>query len=167
MLNCAGNVRGERSRPGASRAGSNSGATSHKYKMPTLPAIAAGSAKSNKCIGGIPISAATETTRRLVEGPMVVAMPPIKVAKPTGTSVFAAGTFARAATLTDSGRLSTSGVLLTNALVVAMASIMPRSASRGCESQLRTSQRPVGSSAPVRTSPWPAIISAEMAIRAG
>ena len=50
------------------------------------PAIAAGTMKSNMPMRRSPMSAATDTTSRLVEVPMVVAVPPISVANPIGIS---------------------------------------------------------------------------------
>ena len=55
------------------------------------PAVAAGTKKSNMPMRGSPRSAATETTSRLVEVPMVVVMPPMRVAKPIGISTEEAG----------------------------------------------------------------------------
>ena len=52
--------------------------------MPTLPARTAGTRKSNIPILARPMSAAMDTTSRLVEVPMVVVIPPSSVENPMG-----------------------------------------------------------------------------------
>ena len=98
---------------------------------------------------------------------MVVLMPPTRVAKPIGISMPEAGVPVRSDTLIRIGSSSTTiGTLLTKALRPPPISRVSNSDSDGATPQARASRRPTGSSAPVRTSPWPAIISAHTATRA-
>src|SRR5665811_1366622 len=70
---------------GGERFGSILGANNHRYRIATEPATNTGPAKSNMLKRSIPMSAATFTTSRLVDVPMVVAMPPTMLAKPIGS----------------------------------------------------------------------------------
>ncbi len=85
--------------------------------MPMLPAMATGSAKSNISKRRIPRSAATATTSRLVEVPIVVPLPPMRVASPIGIKEVEADPPVRNATLTRTGSsITTIGVLFMKAL---------------------------------------------------
>ena len=98
---------------------------------------------------------------------MVVAMPPTEVDRPNGISRSEAGVavFNEILIRIGSSRITT-GVLLTNALSIAAITSAAKNASFGLCVHQRASCRPIGSSAPVRTSAWPAIISAQTAISA-
>ena len=98
---------------------------------------------------------------------MLVDIPPIDVARPTGISRSEAGVAVRSDTLIriGSNRITT-GVLLMKALNSAASAMVARKVSIGLRDQRRARKRPIGSSAPVRTSDWPAIISAHTATRA-
>lgn len=99
--------------------------------------------------------------------PIVVAIPPSSVASPIGMRMADAGLFARSDTLTRIGSSRTTiGVLFTNALNTAPTISVNSSESHGLTVHTRASARPTGSSAPVRTSPCPAIISAATATSA-
>lgn len=81
-----------------------------------LPAITAGMRKSNMSSRLKPISAATETTSRFVEVPMVVHVPPSKVASPMGIRTEEAFILVRSETLINMGRNNTTtGTLLMKA----------------------------------------------------
>ena len=115
----------------------------------------------------MPRSAATATTSRLVDVPMLVAIPPIDVAKPIGINRSEAGVVVFSETLIRIGNSRmTTGVLLTNALSIAPITSVARKVSSGRCCHQRASWRPIGSSAPVRTSACPAIISAQTATSA-
>ena len=151
----------------ASRAGISLGAINHKYKSPIAPAMMAGGAKSNmpNCVS--PRSAAIATTSRLVEVPIVVDIPPIEVAKPSGINNSDAGVAVFSDTLISIGNSRiTIGVLLTKALSMAAITSVARKDNTGLTDHNRASSRPTGSSAPVRTSAWPAIIKEQTAISA-
>ena len=115
----------------------------------------------------MPRSAATATTSRLVDVPIEVAMPPIDDASPIGINKSEAAELVFRDTLIriGSSRITT-GVLLTKALSAAASTRVLRKVSRGLFSQRRASSRPTGSSAPVRTSACPAIISEQTATSA-
>ncbi len=94
-------------------------------------------------------------------------MPPISVAKPMGIKIDDAGVLVRNDTLIKIGNSNTTiGVLLTNALSIAPARRVTNSDKCGLNVHRRAKARPTGSNAPVRTSPWPAIISAHTATSA-
>ena len=100
---------------------------SHRNKIPKNPAINAGITKSNNCIASSPISLAIPTTRRFVEVPIVVAIPPIIVAIPIGISTFEELIFAFSLTAIKAGiNITTIGVLLINALKKAPNKSTPR-----------------------------------------
>ena len=83
----------------------------------TSAAAATIGVKWNTPIGRMPSSPAMETTSRLVDVPIVVAMPPISTALLTGISVRDAGMPPRPASVTRIGSSSTStGVSLTSML---------------------------------------------------
>lgn len=164
---CAENTRGEVSDKSVLRTGSKRGAINHKYSIPIPAAMAVGMKKSNICRRRIPMSAATDTTSRLVEVPMVVLMPPTSVAKPIGINIPEADVFVRNETLIRIGSNSTTiGTLFTKALSIAPTISVNSSESCGLIRHRRARPRPTGSRAPVRTSPCPAIMSAVTATRA-
>lgn len=113
------------------------------------------------------MSEATETTSKLVEVPMVVHMPPTSVAKPIGINTPEGERLVRNETLTNTGSSSTTtGVLFINALNTAPITSVSNKDSNGLMRQSFASERPMGSSAPVRTNACPAIIKAHTAISA-
>ena len=135
--------------------------------MASPPATAAGSMKSNISMRRKPESTATATTSRLVEVPIVVLIPPTMVEKPIGIRTAEAETELRSETLIRIGISSTTmGTLLMNALVAAATSRVSSRERPGLRIHRRARVWPTGSSAPVRTRPWPAIISAHTAISA-
>ena len=70
-----------------------------------------------------------ETTSMLLEVPIVVAMPPVRIAQLTGIRVFESGIFARATTVRRIGKLRTStGVSVTNILIAIQTLIEQRAA---------------------------------------
>ena len=72
------------------------------------------------------------TTSRLVEVPMVVAMPPISVARPTGISTRDGGRRLRKAEATSTGNsITTIGVLFKKALKTAASSKVSNIANWG------------------------------------
>ena len=71
--------------------GSRRGMTSQMNGSATTAAISTIGVKWNTLIGGRPMSLAIDTTSRLVDVPIVVAMPPISTALLTGISVLDAG----------------------------------------------------------------------------
>ena len=102
----------------------------------------------------MPRSAATLTTSRLVEVPIVVLMPPTSVANPIGISTLDAGVLVRSDTLIRIGSSSTTiGTLLTNALSTPPITSVNSREIDGAAVHARASSLPTGSSAPVRTSP--------------
>ena len=112
----------------------------------------------------IPISAATLTTSRFVDVPMVVAMPPTMLAKPIGISVPDGDIPVLTATPISMGSINTTiGVLLINALRKAVINNVSNKDMAGLRRQDLASIRPIGSSAPVLIRPWPTIISAQTA----
>ncbi len=152
---------------GATRAGIMRGAISQRYVMAKAAPIEAGPMKSNILNSSMPMSAATLTTSRLVDVPMVVAMPPRMLANPMGISVPVGETPARMPMPTRMGNISTTiGVLLMKALRKAVIMMVNSRESIGPLRQTLARNRPTGSSAPVRIRPSPTIISAHTAIRA-
>ena len=129
--------------------------------------MAAGAAKSNMPNRSIPSDAAMLTTSRLVEVPMVVAMPPTSVAKPIGISTPAADWPVLRHTLINMGSSKTTmGVLLTKADSTAPTTSVAAKERNGMRFQAPARKRPIGSRAPVRTRPWPTIISPQTATSA-
>ena len=115
----------------------------------------------------MPRSAATLTTSRLVDVPMVVPMPPIRVASPMGIRMPLGELAVRRHTLMSMGSSRTTiGVLLMTADSAAATTSVTRNDRNGSLPQKRLSIRPTGSSAPVRMRPWPSTISAQTAISA-
>jgi len=124
-------------------------------------AIKAGTIKSNIPIRGSPMSLATLTTSRLVDVPMVVVMPPTKVASPMGSSIGDESVFVRSATLIKIGNSKTTiGVLLTTALSEPAMIKVSNNESAGLIFHILAKFRPTGSNAPVRTSECPITINA-------
>jgi len=108
--------------------GSNRGITSQMKGMAISAAVITIGVKWNTVIGAMPRSSAIETTRRLVEVPIVVAMPPIRIALLTGISVRDAGMPPREAIATRIGSISTStGVSLTIMLSIIAITKVTRS----------------------------------------
>jgi len=131
------------------------------------PAAAAGRRKSNIPILASPMSWATDTTSRFVDVPMTVDVPPMIVANPMGINTEDAGVPVCSDTLIRIGRNSTTtGVLLTKALTAAVRIRVSSRERLGLTFQSRDRSRPIGSSAPVRTRPCPAIINAQTEIKA-
>ena len=117
--------------------------------------------------GGRPRFAATLTTSRLVEVPMVVHMPPIRVAKPIGIRILLGDEAVRRQTLMRMGSSSTTmGVLLMKADSAPAISSIAAKERMGDLTQNWLSRRPKGSSAPVCMRPWPRIMRAQTAISA-
>ncbi len=119
--------------------------------------------KWNTPMGGNPMSPAIDTTSRLVDVPIVVAIPPISTALLMGISVREAGMPPCAAIAAMIGIISTStGVSLTIMLRPnASKSVTARPICWLCR-QTRISRRDTGSSAPVVTRPRPSTISAQI-----
>jgi hypothetical protein len=129
--------------------------------------MAAGSAKSNIPKRSRPRWFATLTTSRFVDVPMVVAMPPTRVAKPMGRRMPDGDDDVRRQTLMRMGSSRTTmGVLFTNADSTAPTMSVIRNDRNGARLQILPSNRPTGSSAPVRTRPWPTTIRAQTATSA-
>ena len=115
----------------------------------------------------MPMSAATLTTSRLVDVPMVVAMPPMMLAKPIGISVPDGETPERIETPINMGSINTTmGVLLMKALSVAVIRMVNNKETAGDLRHSLPRKRPTGSSAPVRIRPCPTSISPQTATRA-
>ena len=115
----------------------------------------------------MPRSLAIETTSRLVDVPIVVDMPPIRMAALTGISVCEAGIPPCCASCTRIGNNSTStGVSLTTMLIAAASASVTNNPSQRLTRQTRVSTHAAGSSAPVTTSPRPRIINAQIVIKA-
>ena len=101
-----------------------------------------------------PMSEATLTTNRLVDVPMVVVMPPSKVAKPIGIKMREGDDFVRIATFNKMGKSKTTiGVLFTTALNKAETIRVLNTDNVGLNAQSFAKARPTGSNAPVRTMP--------------
>ena len=146
-------TRGEVSCNGGERSGTILGTNSHKYKIATTLVIVTGMIKSNIPNSGTPKSSATLTTKRFVEVPIVVAIPPSKVASPIGNNVPEGERPVLKATLTKIGSNKTTiGVLFTKALRIAPVSNVKSKLNDGLILHNLASIRPIGSIAPVRTS---------------
>ena len=104
---CAWKIRFDVSAIGGLRTGIRRGATNHRYKIATNAANPTNGRKSNMAKRSIPISAATATTSRLVDVPIVVPIPPIRVANPIGSSTPEVGLLLRAAAPINIGSIST------------------------------------------------------------
>ena len=114
-----------------------------------------------------PISEATLTTNKLVDVPIVVVIPPNRVAKPIGIKMPEGDVLVRKATLSMIGSNSTTiGVLFTTALSKAETINVINTDSNGLMAQIFAKPRPTGSSAPVRTMPYPTTIRPHTAINA-
>ena len=86
--------------------------------------------------------------------PIGVSIPPSCAENVIGISVFEAEVPARIATLIRIGIIiTTCGVLFMNALMIAVLTSMPSIATLGLTFHSAAVQRPIGASAPVRTSP--------------
>ncbi len=167
ILRWAVKMRGDASASGVLRLGSRRGATSQRNATPTAPAAAAGTMKSNIPMRLSPMSAATDTTSRFVDVPIVVAAPPIRVATPIGIRIFEGLIRVRIETVISTGSSRTTiGVLLTNALSVAAITSVSSIDSTGQVAQSFARTEPSGSSAPVRTRPCPTIMRAQTATSA-
>ena len=141
--------------------------TIHTKGSATSDATSTIGVKWNTPISGMPRSTAIDTTRILVEVPMVVAMPPISEAALSGISVFEAAIAPRMARCTKIGISSTStGVLLTPIDSRKVITSENSSPSWRLILNNRSRNRAAGSSAPVTTSPRPMIISAQIVISA-
>ncbi len=106
-------------------------------------------------------------TKRFVDVPIVVVMPPTSVENPTGNRISEAGLFVLIEMLVNMGRSRTTiGTLLTKALSTPPTINIKSKEIVGFADHSDANVRPIGSSAPVRISPWPAIIKAQTAIRA-
>ena len=111
-----------------------------------------GTEKSNILKRDIPISAATETTSRFVEVPIVVLIPPTKVAKPIGNKTPEVEDLLLTVAPMSMGSINTTiGVLFIKALRTAPISNVANKANRGAFFQNFPSLRATGSRAPVRT----------------
>ena len=143
------------------------GAINHKYRMAILLLSATGNKNSNIENSRMPMLTATETTRRLVEVPMVVPMPPIRVAKPIGINIPDAGVPVRKETLIKIGKSRmTMGTLFTKALSTAPTRRVSKNENAGVMVQSLARILPTGSNAPVLDKPCPIIINAVTATRA-
>ena len=119
----------------------------------TAPQVA-GKMKSNIPICMPVMSAATATTSRLVEVPMVVLMPPIRVDMPIGINIPELLVLVRIDTEIRIGSNNTTiGVLFKKALNIAPISRVASNDSIGAIRHNFASVRPIGSSAPVLTRP--------------
>ena len=152
---------------GGLRRGRILGAINHRYRVATKPEIRTGPAKSNMLKRSMPISAATLTTSRFVDVPMVVAIPPTILANPIGIRVPDGDTPVLTATPISIGNISTTiGVLLIKALRKAVMNRVSSNERAGLLRHDFASMRPTGSNAPVLIRPWPTTINADTAIRA-
>ena len=118
-------------------------------------------------MGGTPWSLASDTISRLVEVPIVVAMPPMITAKFIGMSIRAGAWPARMASPITTGiSTTTTGVSLMKALrIIALASSTSRATWR-LKAQRRASRRASGSRAPVTIRARPRIIRQQIATSA-
>ena len=99
--------------------------------------------------------------------PIVVAMPPISVAKPTGMRMDdGASLFLTATPISIGSSMMTIGVLLTNALNIAAMMSVIRLASLGLAVQALARETASGCNAPVASRPLPMIMSAQIVINA-
>ncbi len=157
------NTRGAVSDIGGFLSGRILGATSHRKSMPKEPAISTGSVKSNIPNLGCPRSAAIPTARRFVDVPMVVAIPPISVARPMGISVPDGAVPVRIHTATSMGNnMTTMGVLFRKALQIAPTRSVTRSASFGRSIHAPAMSVASGCSAPVDSMPLPTTSNAQI-----
>ena len=114
-----------------------------------------------------PWSRASDTISRLVEVPIVVAMPPMITAKFMGISMREAELPARIARPITTGiSTTTTGVSLMKALSSIAVTSSASSATCLLKAQSRASSRATGSSAPVTISARPRIIRQQMATSA-
>ena len=123
-------------RPDARRvSGSSRGAISQRYGSATAKAVAAVAVNANSPSGSMPRSVAIDRTSRLVDVPMLVIMPPARIAKFTGINVRDAECPVRSARLRSIGSISTStGVSLTKALATPATTSVTSSPSETVES---------------------------------
>ena len=92
---------------------------------------------------------------------MVVTVPPNRVENPMGIRTEDADVPVRMDTLINMGiNNTTTGTLLMKALIKALTKSVKSMDIKGLSFQSRASTRTTGSSAPVLTIPWPAIIRA-------
>ena len=157
-------IRGVVSSIACLRFGSNRGAINQRYNMPTPAAMLPGTMKSKIPNAGTPKSCATLTTNRLVDVPIVVVIPPNKVAKPIGINI----PDVLVPVLTDTeikigSSKTTIGVLLTKALKPAPINIVPSNDSMGLSDHSLVNTWLTASRAPVLTRPCPAIIKPQTA----
>ena len=119
-----------------------------------MAASAAGAMKSNIWSRGRPYSSDTDTIKRFVEVPIVVLIPPMIVAKPTGISILEGEISTRCATPTRIGSIITTiGVLLAKALVNAANTRVASRASLRRPSQTWLSHFPTACNAPLISTP--------------
>lgn len=131
------------------------------------PAITTGNANSNMCNSGMPRRADTSATSRLVDVPIVVAMPPMMVEKPMGISTSVTGICVRMQTATSTGSIiATRGVLFMNMLPAAAANMAKSKPPLGLRPQTLASARVIVCKAPVTSSALEQIRSATMVINA-
>jgi hypothetical protein len=98
---------------------------------------------------------------------MVVAIPPTRVANPTGIKMREAEDPVRKHTLIKIGRNKTTiGVLLTKADKTPPRMSVTNKAADGAALQNLARYLPIGSSAPVTTRPWPTTMRAQTATNA-
>ena len=115
----------------------------------------------------MPMSWEMPTTRRLVDVPIVVDMPPTMVARPIGIITPETGNLERSDAPTRIGMSSTTiGVLFMNALRIAPATRVVTSARTGRVDQALPTTVASGWSAPVVSSALPTIMRAQIAISA-
>ena len=160
-------MRGDVSAIGGARSGNNFGAISHRNNNPTPPTMATGNTHSNRLNSCIPMSREIPTTSRFVEVPIVVDIPPIIVASPIGSMTPDTGNLARSEAPTSIGiSRTTIGVLFMNALRIAPAVRVIRSASTGLDDHALLTTFASGCNAPVVSSALPTIMSAQIATSA-
>ena len=113
--------------------------------MAAVPAIITGGANSNMPSGSMPMRAETSVTRRFVDVPMVVAIPPMMVENPIGISTSVTGICVRMQTATNTGRtIAMSGVLFMNMLAMAQPNMATSKPPRGLLLQTLASTRVIG-----------------------
>ncbi len=99
--------------------------------------------------------------------PIEVAIPPSRVPKPMGMRIDDGAILLRTATPTSIGSsMTTTGVLLTNALNTALARSVIRLAALGLVFQALASHNATGCSAPVVSRPLPKIMSEQIVMSA-
>ncbi len=161
-------MRGASSNDGVERSGSTFGPMSHRSRIPAEPASTTGRVKSNMPNGASPSREAISATSRLVEVPIVVAMPPMLVANPTGISTPVTDVCVRRQTATSTGStMATSGVLFMNMLAAATPNSVASSPRRGLRAQKLPSRRATTCSAPVTSSALEQTSRATTVTRAG